>query len=364
MQFESSLFSPISFRGLELRNRIMVSPMCQYSSHNGCVSDWHKMHLGQFAVSGAGLLMVEMTNVEPRGRISPHCAGLYDDATEAAFREVVEFCKHYGHVPIGVQLAHAGRKASTAAPWEGRACLHPNQGGWQPVAPSAIPYDNSALVPSELAEQEIFELIDKFVESASRAERIGFEAIELHAAHGYLLHQFLSPLSNHRSDQFGGTLENRMRFPLSVFREVRAVWPEEKPLGVRVSAIDGIEGGWDLTQTIEFAKKLRDLGCDWIDVSSGGLAGHQDVSPGPGYQVNFSRAVRNEADIPTIAVGMITEPVQAEQIVRFGDADVVALARGMLYNPRWVWHAAEVLGAKAVYPNQYLRCQPSFGRRA
>ena len=346
-----------------MRNRIMVSPMCQYSSHNGCVSDWHKMHLGQFAVSGAGLLFVEMTNVEPRGRISPKCAGLYDEATEDAFREVVDFCKRYGHVPIGVQLAHAGRKASTAPPWEGRIALQPDHGGWQPVAPSAIPYDNSALVPGELTEQEVFELIDKFVESASRAERVGFDAIELHAAHGYLLHQFLSPLSNHRSDQFGGTSENRMRFPLGVFREVRAVWPDDKPLGVRVSATDGIEGGLDLNQTIEFAKELKKLGCDWIDVSSGGLAGHQDVSPGPGYQVNLSRAVRIQADIPTIAVGMITEPVQAEQIVRSGDADVVALARGMLFNPRWVWHAAEVLGAKAKYPNQYLRCQPSFGLR-
>ena len=354
-----ALFRSISFRNLHLKNRIMVSPMCQYSSQDGCVSDWHKMHLGQFAIGGAGLLVIEMTNVEPRGRISPYCVGLYNDATESALKDAVEFFNQYGNVPIGIQLAHAGRKASTAPPWQNRSPISEADGGWQPVGPSPIPYANSALTPAELAATEIEELVEKFAQAAIRADRIGFKAIELHAAHGYLLHQFLSPLSNQREDQYGGSLENRMKFPLNVYKRVREVWPDEKPIGMRVSATDWGEGGWNLEETIAFAKELKTLGCDWMDVSSGGLVDSQKIETGPGYQVGFSRAVREQVKISTIAVGMITEAVQAEQIISNGDADMVALARGMLYNPRWVWHAAEKLGAKVDYPNQYLRCHPS-----
>ncbi len=354
-----ALFRSISFRNLHLKNRIMVSPMCQYSSQDGCVSDWHKMHLGQFAIGGAGLLIIEMTNVEPRGRISPYCVGLYNDATESALKNVVEFCNRYGNVPIGIQLAHAGRKASTAPPWQNRSPISEADGGWRPVGPSSIPYANSALTPIELAATEIEELVEKFAQAAIRADRIGFKAIELHAAHGYLLHQFLSPLSNRREDQYGGSLENRMKFPLNVYKRVREVWPNEKPIGMRVSATDWVEGGWNLEETVAFAKELKTLRCDWIDVSSGGLVDNQKIETGPGYQVGFSRAVREQAKISTIAVGMITEAVHAEQIISNGDADMVALARGMLYNPRWVWHVAEKLGAKVDYPNQYLRCHPS-----
>ena len=335
----------------------MVSPMCQYSSKEGCVSDWHLMHLGQFVVSGAGLIMVEMTNVEARGRISPHCVGLYNDANEYALGKVIESCRSFAPTPIGIQLAHAGRKASTQPPWLGRSYIEPSAGGWQPAAPSSIAGD-SGRVPDTLSVNDIEELIQAFVNAAVRANKIGFDAIELHAAHGYLLHQFLSPISNVRDDQYGGKLENRMRFPLQVFEAVREVWPDQKPIGVRVSATDWIDNGWTLDETVEFARILKDLGCDWIDVSSGGIVNHQDIKAGPGYQVHLSRAVRKRAKIPTIAVGLITKPKQAEKIIQNGEADVVAMARGMLYNPRWPWHAARELGAEITFPNQYLRCRP------
>lgn len=357
-----ALFTPISFRQLELNNRIMVSPMCQYSSTDGCVSDWHMMHLGQYSISGAGLMFVEMTNVEARGRISPHCVGLYSDENENALQRVVEFCSYYGSVPIGVQLAHAGRKASTAPPWLGRHYVPPDQGGWQPAAPSAVATDEAAQKPDVLSESEITALIEAFANSAKRAQRIGFEAVELHAAHGYLLHQFLSPVSNFRNDRYGGSLQNRMRFPLSVFESVRDVWPDDKPIGVRVSATDWVDGGWSVDDTVEFAKELKALGCDWIDVSSGGISLHQDITTGPGYQVHLSRAVRERAGIATIAVGLITDPEHANSIIANGDADIVALARGMLYNPRWPWHAADRLGVEIGYPNQYLRCKPAVNQ--
>jgi len=342
--------------GLTLPNRIVVSPMCQYSGRDGCASDWHLMHLGQFAVSGVGLVMVEMTNVEPRGRISPYCLGLYNDATEHALARVVNFCKDYGDAPIGIQLAHAGRKASVLPPWEGRKPVSINEGGWQPVGPSAI--STGAVTPLPLRTAEVDELIAKFAEAARRADRCGFDAIEIHAAHGYLLHQFLSPLANQREDRYGGSLENRMRFPLAVYRAMRDVWPADKPLGVRVSATDWVEGGWNLEQTLAFANELKALGCDWIDVSSGGLVKNQQIPVGPGYQVPFAERIRQDTGLTTIVVGMITEAAQAEAIIAEGKADMVALARGMLYDPRWTWHAAEALGAKIKYPNQYLRCRP------
>jgi len=354
----SVLFTPIELRGLTLSNRIVVSPMCQYSAVDGCATDWHLMHLGQFSVSGAGLLIMEMTNVEPRGRISPRCMGLYSDDNERAIKRVVDFCKAYGSTPVAVQLAHAGRKASTRAPWEGRGPIPEGKGGWRPVAPSAVAFGKDGLLPRELSREEIRGLVSNFESATKRALRVGFEAIELHAAHGYLLHQFLSPLSNLRDDEYGGDAIKRMRFPLEVVEAVRAAWPDDKPLGVRVSATDWAEGGWSLEDTVRFAHELKSLGCDWIDVSSGGLVKDQQITTGPGYQVPFSERVRSETGMTTIAVGMITEPRQAEEIVAGGKADMVALARGMLYDPRWAWHAAEALDGNVDYPNQYLRCRP------
>jgi 2,4-dienoyl-CoA reductase-like NADH-dependent reductase (Old Yellow Enzyme family) len=354
----SVLFTPLRLRALEIPNRIMVSPMCQYSAVEGSATDWHLMHLGQFAVSGAGLVCVEMTNVEARGRISPGCMGLYSDGNEAALARVVEFCRGHGPARLAVQLGHAGRKASTRPPWEGREPLGPHEGGWEPIAPSAIPMSEGALVPRALSAAEIEALVERFAESARRALRIGFDTIELHGAHGYLLHQFLSPLSNHRDDEWGGTLERRLRFPLEVFEAVRAVWPQDRPLGMRVSATDWAEGGWDLDQTLVLARALRERGCDFMDVSSGGLVANQRITLGPGYQVPFAERVRREVGIPTIAVGLITEPRRAEEIVANQRADMVALARGMLYDPHWTWHAATELGADAWYPPQYQRCAP------
>jgi 2,4-dienoyl-CoA reductase-like NADH-dependent reductase (Old Yellow Enzyme family) len=355
----SQLFTPITLRGVTLANRIMVSPMCQYSALDGSASDWHLMHLGQFAVSGVGLLVVEMTNVEARGRISPYCMGLYSDENERALNRVAQFCRKYGNTRLGVQLAHAGRKASTRPPWQERKPLLPADGGWQTVAPSAVAADKGVPAPKALERQEITSLIEAFARAAERAQRIGFDAVELHGAHGYLLHEFLSPLSNRRDDEYGGSLENRMRFPLAVFSAVRAVWPADKPLGMRVSATDWVQGGWTLDETIVFARKLKARGCDWIDVSSGGIDPAQRVPVGPGYQVPFAEKVRAEVGMTTVAVGMITEPQQAEEIIATGKADIVALARGMLYDPHWAWHAAVALGAEASYPNQYLRCRPA-----
>jgi 2,4-dienoyl-CoA reductase-like NADH-dependent reductase (Old Yellow Enzyme family) len=355
-------------RELEIQNRVMVSPMCQYSSTEGSAGPWHHMHLGQFAASGVGLLCIEMTNVEPIGRITPHCMGLYSDDNESALRQVVHFCKEISDTPIALQLAHAGRKASSTRPWEGRKPILPANGGWQTVAPSAIAFHDTAPAPRELSSAEISTIVKNFSDAAHRAERIGIDAIELHAAHGYLLHQFLSPISNLRTDGYGGSLDNRMRFILEVFEATRSAWPSNKPLGIRLSATDWIHGGWDIDQSIVLCNLLRESGCDWIDVSSGGLAPDQVVPIGPGYQVPLSEQIRQETGLATIAVGMITEPRQAEIILSQGKADMVALARGMLYNPRWVWHAADELGARAKYPIRYQRCRPSqrddvFGER-
>ena len=354
----SALFAPIDLRGLRLDNRIVVSPMCQYSAMDGCVGDWHLMHLGQFSVSGAGMLIVEMTNVEARGRISPHCVGLYSNDNERAFTRVLDFCRRHSAMAIGVQLAHAGRKASTLAPWQGRKALAPEEGGWQTVSASAIGNSDQSPPPVALTTDEIEALVEGFADAARRAHRIGFDAIELHGAHGYLLHQFLSPLSNQRDDEYGGSLDNRMRFPLQVFDAVRAVWPDDKPLGIRISATDYLDGGWGIEDSVIFGRRLAERGCDWIDVSSGGIAAGENIPVGPGYQVPFAEQVREQTGLTTMAVGLITEARQAEAIVANGQADMVALARGMLYDPRWPWHAAAELGAEVAYPNQYLRCQP------
>ena len=364
----SLLFQPISLRGLALENRIMVSPMCQYSAIDGSMTDWHLAHLGMLANSGAALLCFEMTDVEPIGRITPGCSGLYSDANEAALHRIVTLCRAHGQAKLGIQLAHAGRKASTAAPWDARKSLRPEEGGWQPVAPSAIPMGDGELVPRALTRAEIKALVARFADSTRRAAQVGFDAIELHAAHGYLMHEFLSPLSNRRDDEYGGSLANRMRFPLEVFAAVRAAWPEGKPLGVRISCSDWIEGGWDLEQSVVFARELKSLGCDWIDCSSGGLMKNQAIPVGPGYQVPFAERIRKDAGIPTIAIGLITEAGQAERIIAEAKADMVSLARGFLWDPRWAWHAAQELGATPRIPPQYLRARPAaradvFGER-
>ena len=362
------LFTPLQLRQLEIQNRVMVSPMCQYSATEGSPGPWHHMHLGQFAASGVGLLCIEMTNIEAAGRITPYCMGLYSDDNESALRQVINFCKDVADTPIALQLAHAGRKASSARPWEGRKPILPSDGGWEVVAPSAIALQDGAPVPRELGSTEIADMVNKFADAARRAERIGIDALELHAAHGYLLHQFLSPISNRRTDNYGGSLDNRMRFVLEVFEATRAAWPATKPLGIRLSATDWIDGGWDMDQSIVLCKLLKQSGCDWIDVSSGGLAPDQVVPVGPGFQVPLSEQIRQETGMATIAVGLITEPRQAETILSEGKADMVALGRGMLYNPRWVWHAADELGAQIEYPVRYQRCRPSqdddvFGER-
>ncbi len=354
----SQLFSPFQLGALSLPNRIVISPMCQYSAQDGKTTDWHLIHLGHLALSGAALLIIEATAVEPIGRITPFDVGLYSDETEAALARTLAAVRSQSSMAIGIQLGHAGRKASAAQPWKGGGQLGLDQGGWQAVAPSAIPFDGQARAPQALSEDAIEALIARFAECARRAVRLGFDAIEIHAAHGYLLHQFLSPLSNRREDAYGGSPENRMRFPLAVYEAVRAVTPAAIPVGVRVSGTDWVQGGWDIDQTIVFADELKGRGCSFIDVSSGGISAAQQIPLGPGYQVPLARAVREATGLPTIAVGLITQAQQAEAIIGTGDADLVALARGILYDPRWPWHAAAELGATVKAPSQYLRSQP------
>jgi 2,4-dienoyl-CoA reductase-like NADH-dependent reductase (Old Yellow Enzyme family) len=356
----SALFSPISFRGLTLPNRIVVSPMCQYASLNGAATDWHLMHLGSLCMGAAGLLMVEMTNVNLQGRISPRCAALCTDEQEAALKRVIDFCRTYGVAKLGVQLAHAGRKGSQQPPAEGGKPLTPEQGGWQTVGPSSIAFGEGWPAPRALTLADIRALVEDHVQAVRRAERVGFDVIEVHGAHGYLVHQFLSPLSNQRSDQYGGSLENRMRFGLEVFAAMRAAWPSGKSMGIRISATDWIEGGWNPDEAVVFARELKKLGCDYVDTSSGGLDPRQKIPLAPGYQVPFAARIRREAEIPTMSVGLIDKPEQAEQIIASGEADLVVLARGALYDPRWAWHAAEALGAETAYAPKYRVCHPSM----
>lgn len=356
----SALFSPIQLRGLELSNRIVVAPMCQYSAEDGTVGDWHVMHLGQFAISGAGLLFVEATGVEPEGRITPGCVGLYSDENEAALKRVLNFCNSYGNVPVGIQLAHAGRKASVDVPWQGGAPLKADNGAWQTVGPSAEPYADNWHTPEAMTDELLDRVKRGFVQAAERSVRLGFKIIEIHCAHGYLLHQFLSPISNRRNDSYGGSLEGRMRYPLEIYEAVRAVVPDDIPIGFRISATDWVEEGWDITQSIAFAAELKKQGCDFIDVSSGGNSPHQQIPVGPGYQTGFAADIKRETGLTTIAVGKITDALQAEHIVRSEQADMIALARGMLYDPRWAWHAAESLRATAAFPPQYQRCHPAL----
>jgi 2,4-dienoyl-CoA reductase-like NADH-dependent reductase (Old Yellow Enzyme family) len=352
------LFTPLTLRSLEFRNRIFVSPMCQYSATDGFPSDWHLVHLGSRAVGGAGLVIVEATSVTPEGRISPRDLGLWLDAHIDPFARIVRFVKEQGAAP-GIQLAHAGRKASTAAPWERGGGLAPDQGGWTPVAPSAIPFADGYATPHTLTANEIAGLVERFAEAADRARAAGFDVVELHAAHGYLLHEFLSPLTNRRNDEFGGSFENRIRFPLTVARKLREVWPASFPVFVRISATDWVEGGWSLDESIEFSRRLKAIGIDLIDCSSGGLIADAKIPVGPGYQVPLAAAVRKEAGIATGAVGMVTSPEQAEQILATGQADAVLLARELLRNPYWPLVAARKLGAAIEWPKQYLRAKLS-----
>jgi 2,4-dienoyl-CoA reductase-like NADH-dependent reductase (Old Yellow Enzyme family) len=356
---KSALFSPLALRDLLLENRVAVSPMCQYSAVDGNATDWHLMHLGQYSVSGAGLVIAEATAVESRGRISYGDLGLYTDENEQTLERVVRFFREYGSAKIGIQLAHAGRKASDNISWKGKnRPLSIGDGAWQTVAPSAIRFDENWPVPRALDPDGIKEIKAAFVSAARRAARAGFDLVELHAAHGYLLHQFLSPLSNRRTDAYGGSLTNRMRFPLEVFAAVREAWPAKRPMGVRISATDYADGGWGITDSLVLASELKKLGCDYIDVSGGGLVPNQLVEAAPGYQVKFAEAIKKDAGIPVMAVGMIIKPQQAEDVIASGKADIVAIARGMLDDPRWAWHAAHELGAEIKYPPQYLRCSP------
>ncbi len=364
----SELFSPYRIGALELANRIIVSPMCQYSAVDGCAGDWHAVHLGGLAIGGAALLFVEATAVLAEGRITPGCLGLYDDANEEALARVLRMIRQCSPIKMGIQLAHAGRKGSSAAPWDGGGLLAAAAaGGWQPVAPSALAHAQHEAPPHALTRGELDDVRAAFVASAKRAVRLGFEAIELHAAHGYLLHQFLSPVSNRRTDDYGGTLENRMRFPREVFSAVRAVLPDHIPLGVRVSATDWLEDSgedsWTIEQTVTFGQALQNDGCAFLDVSSGGISPQQKIQVGPGYQVRFARELKEATGLPIVAVGMITDALQAEEIIGSGSADLVALARAMLYDPRWAWHAAARLGGVVSGPRQYWRSLPSGSGR-
>ena len=348
------LFSEFKIRSVTFRNRIGVSPMCQYSSPDGSVTDWHFVHLGSRAVGGAGTVIVEATAVTPEGRISPSDLGIWSDAHIEGFSRITRFVSSQGAVP-GIQLAHAGRKASTPVPWSGKKSLTEQDGGWQIVAPSPIPFAEEFGTPREMSKTDIANVTAAFVEAARRAREAKFQLIELHAAHGYLLHQFLSPLSNKRTDQYGGPFENRIRLLKEVATAVRTQWPENLPLFVRVSATDWAEGGWEIEQCVALAKELKSIGVDLIDTSSGGLVPHAKVPVGPLYQVPFAKRIRQGAGIATAAVGMIRHPEEADSIIKNGDADIVLLAREFLRDPYWAQHAAKKLGAPPLHPVQYAR---------
>lgn len=350
----SKLFERLKLRGIEFRNRIWVSPMCQYSSADGMPNDWHLVHLGSRAVGGAGLVIMEATAVSPEGRISPSDAGIWSDAHAESYKRITEFIKSQGAI-AGIQIAHAGRKASTAEPWNGGKIVDEGYGGWETVAPSAIRFADDYPLPREMNSEDIEKATNDFVAAAKRAVEAGFEVIEIHAAHGYLLHEFLSPLSNKRADEYGGSLENRMRFPLEVSRKVREAIPENLPIFVRISATDWTENGWDLEQSIEFCRKLKEIGIDLIDVSTGGNMPNAKIPVAPGYQVPFAAEIRKKVEIAMAAVGMITEPKQAEEILLKGEADAVLLAREFLRDPYFPFRAARELGGEVDVPKQYGR---------
>ncbi|MES2975339.1 MAG: NADH:flavin oxidoreductase/NADH oxidase [Pseudomonadota bacterium] len=355
----SKLFSPWHIGRLSPANRIVIAPMCQYSAIGGSATDWHTIHLGHLALSGAGMLIIEATAVVQEGRITQGDLGLYSDDNESALGGVLDTVRAHSPVALAIQLSHAGRKASSERPWLGGMQLpagHPD--AWQAVAPSAIPYLPGETAPEALDLVGLAKVREGFAQAARRAARIGIQGIEIHAAHGYLLHEFLSPLANQRTDAYGGDLSGRMRFPLEVFDAVRAAFPADLPVWVRVSATDWVENGWDIEGTLAFAEALKARGCAGIHVSTGGMSPLQKIKPAPSYQVPFAQRVKAESGLPTIAVGLITEPGQAEAIVANGEADAIGLARAMLYNPRWPWHAAAALGAQIDVPSQYWRSQP------
>jgi 2,4-dienoyl-CoA reductase-like NADH-dependent reductase (Old Yellow Enzyme family) len=353
----SKLFTPLQLRSVEFKNRIFVSPMCQYSSNDGMPNDWHLVHLGGRAVGGAAMVMVEATAISPEGRISPGDSGMWSDDHATAFKRITQFISGQNCVPA-IQLAHAGRKASTDAPWRGGQALSDAQGGWLPIAPSPLAFSEASPIPREMTPTDIDQLIDQFVTAANRCLEAGFQALELHMAHGYLLHTFLSPLANQRTDQYGGGLVNRMRLPLQVATAVREVWPDHLPLLVRLSCTDWVAGGWDLAQSIELSRKLKATGVDLIDCSSAGMVPDAKIPVGPGFQVPFAAAIRSQAEIATGSVGLITHAVQAEQIVGTLQADAVLLAREMLRDPYWPLHAARILSQDGPWPRQYARAKP------
>ncbi|MCE7527029.1 NADH:flavin oxidoreductase/NADH oxidase [Polynucleobacter sp. IMCC 30228] len=343
--------------GLELSNRIVVAPMCQYSSADGAATDWHLMHWGNLLNSGAGLFIIEATGVLPEARITPVCLGLWDERTEAALKDKLTRARALAPaVPVFIQLSHAGRKGSSASPWHGGQLIDEGAGGWQASAPSAVPQLPNEKPPRAFTPDEIQDLIQAFVIAAQRAERIGIDGVELHGAHGYLLHQFLSPIANHRTDQYGGSFENRIRLVIELFTAVRAAY--QGVLGIRLSACDWVEGGWTPEETAELALRLKSLGCNYVHVSSGGVSHLQKIAIGPNYQVSFAKLVKEKSGLPTMAVGLITDPHQAEAILQAGDADLIALARAFLYKPRWAWEAAAALQGEVTASSQYWRCLP------
>jgi len=355
----STLFTPFQMRGLTLPNRLVVSPMCQYMSEHGSANDWHLMHLGQFAMGAAGLLMTEATHVSAVGRISHRCLGLYSDENEATLKRVIDFCRRYGVAKLGIQLAHAGRKGSVHPPAQGGKPLGADENPWLTLAPSALPFGPGWHTPAALTRDGLAEVKQQFVDAVQRAARIGFDLVELHVGHGYLLHEFLSPLSNQRDDEYGGSTDNRIRFPLEVFEAARAAWPADRPLGMRVSATDWVEGGWTPEETVTLAKELKALGCDFMDVTSGQVDPRQKIPFGPAYNLPFAEKVKKESGLAVMSVGMITRAAQAEEIVASGRADLVALARAVMDDPRFAWHAARELSAEAPYSPNYMRCHPS-----
>ncbi|MBV8849259.1 MAG: NADH:flavin oxidoreductase/NADH oxidase [Methylobacteriaceae bacterium] len=353
------LFTPLKLGSLELANRIVIAPMCQYSANEGSAGDWHMIHLGHLVLAGAGMMILEATAVSARGRISPGDLGLYSDENEAALARVLKAIRTYSPIKVAIQLAHAGRKGSSRAPWDGGTQIRPDEpGGWKSEAPSAVPHAADEAPPEALDHAGLARVREAFATAAKRAARLGFDGIEVHGAHGYLLHQFLSPIANKRTDEYGGSLENRMRFPIEVFDAVRAAFPAEKPVWMRISATDWVPNGWDIEGTVALSKALKQRGCAAIHVTTGGVSPQQAIKIAPGYQVPYARRVKSEVGLPTIAVGLITEAEQAEAIIANGEADAVSLARAMLYDPRWPWHAAAKLGAKVAAPKQYWRSQP------
>lgn len=350
----AQLFQPWTLRSVTVPNRVVLSPMCQYSAEDGSATDWHMAHLAQYAMGGVGLTFIEATHVSAQGRITPHCLGLYSDDNERSLARVIAAFRAISDAPLAIQLNHSGRKGSAQVPWEGGAPLGGDD-AWPTLAPSPLPHGDGWPVPQELDADGMQQIKWQFVDAARRAARLGIEVAELHAAHGYLLHSFLSPVSNRRSDGYGGSLEKRMRFPLEVFEAIRAVWPDDRPLGARITGCDYLPGGIEVEEAITFANELKALGCDFVDVTGGGLSPKIRLVPSYGYQVRYAEAIRRATGLLTITVGMIVSPRMAEAVIREGKADAVALARALLRNPRWVWDAADELGGEAFCPPQYLR---------